>query len=198
MVPIKETKLTELKEALHYMKMGELKEICLQLGITYQGQKAERIQHIISFLQGEEIKKPSSLPQVSKAKKGVSYPLAKDTLILSGSYKNDAATRSFLKTLIGDYFHFTAFGQDWIKERWIQGNPPTYREFAEYWQKEFQTRKQRKATPKKEWAYLNFVQKYCKDHGNFTRKEITEAWEKHRISQINRAQIILKEYLNKV
>jgi hypothetical protein len=186
------SELIELKESLHCMKMEELKEVCDHLNLPFQGQKRARIERILTFLETGKVLKPSELPMASKALKNKDYPLAPETLILSGSYKNDLATRTFLKSLIGDYFHFTAFGQDWIKERWAQGNPPTYKEFAEFWKKEFVARKQRKATPKQEWAYLNFVQKYSSEHRNFTRQHLTRAWESYRLEQVQIVRKLLK------
>lgn len=61
----------------------------------------------------------------------------------------------FLKKLIGDYFHFTAFGVDWVDERWMDGNPPTYQEFVDMWRAEYKRRQETPANPKEEWAYIN-------------------------------------------
>ena len=52
-----------------------------------------------------------------RVRKGKKYPLQPKTKILIGAYKNDLATRLFFKELIGDHFHFTTFGIDWINER---------------------------------------------------------------------------------
>ena len=57
--------------------------------------------------------------------------------MLKGGYKNDLKTRIFFKSIIGDYFHFTAFGIDWLKEQWMKGEPPTYKKFADMWTKEY-------------------------------------------------------------
>ncbi len=62
-------------------------------------------------------------------------------MILKGSYKNDLKTRLFFKNIVGDHFHFTAFGIDWINEKWMEGNPPTYRDYATMWQSEVDRRK---------------------------------------------------------
>jgi hypothetical protein len=115
-----------LREMLPYMNLKELKEACQILALPASGQKGEIIQRIYSFCEKGIVLTPSKVPEVSIAKK---------TLILKGAYKNDAKTRAFLKSMIGEHFHFTAFGQDWIKERWLAGNPPTYKEFADYWKK---------------------------------------------------------------
>ena len=189
---LNETELTELKEALHFMNMEELKKVCQILKLSFQGQKIDKIDRILAFLKTGTVSKPSPLPPISQAQKNVTYPLVPETLILSGSYKNDPITRGFMKGLVGDHFHFIAFGQEWIKQRWRQGKPPTYSEFAIFWQGEYVARQNKKASPKKEWAYLNFVQKYCQEHQTFTRQQLIESWEKHRTAQVKKAKSILK------
>lgn len=67
---------------------------------------------------------------------------------------------------MGDHFHFTAFGIDWIKKRCIEGNPPTYGEFTLFWQKEHTARKQRKSSSKQERAYITFLQNHVKKYPN--------------------------------
>lgn len=193
MASLKESDFNELYEALHYMNMAELKEVCAKLHLSFKGQKSDLIKAIMSFLQTGNVAKVSSLPEAAKAKKNVSYPLAPKTYILSGNYKNDAPTRAFMKSLIGAHFHFTAFGQDWIRERWKEGSPPTYAEFAAFWQKEYEARKKRKATPKKEWAYLTFIQKYSQDHPHVSRQQISDAWGKHLEIQVKKAIDLLRK-----
>ncbi len=183
----------ELAEGLYYLKMNELKEVCTELNLPPQGQKILLIKRILTFLETGSQTPSVPLPYISKVVKGQSYPLAPDTLILSGSYKNDAATRAFFKELIGNHFHFTAFGQDWIKARWEQGNPPTYEEFADYWQRECTSRKNKKAEPKQEWAYLNFIQTCSKQHPNFSRQEIAIAWAEFRDEMAKKVKNILDQ-----
>ncbi len=186
--------ISELQTALHYLNMGELKDVCEHLHIPFSGKKGEVIRRILYFLKSGEILTSPLIPAVSKAKKGVAYPLSPKTLILLGSYKNDQNTRLFMQKLVGTHFHFTAFGQDWIKEQWLAGTPPTYQEFANFWQREYETRQKRTATPKKEWAYLNFIQHYLEKNPNAKRKEIADAWKKERLAQVKKAQKILRSY----
>lgn len=187
--------LTELNTALLFMKVGELKATCLKLNIPAKGQKPQLISNIISFLQTGTIPPPKSIPSKSKAQKGKNYPLAPDTLIVKGSYKNDADTRAFFKSLVGPHFHFTAFGQDWIKKKWMEGKPPTYREFADFWAKDYLARKNRKAEPKEEWAYLNFIQSYLAKHPNTHRQEMADAWKVYREEQAEQAQQLIESLL---
>lgn len=138
-----------------------------------------------------EILQPKKIPTISKAETGKKYPLKPDTLILYGAYKNDLTTRNFFKKLIGEHFHFTAFGQDWIAKRWQQGKPPTYSEFAKAWQKEYLKRKSSKANPKKEWAYLNFLQRFLTQHPNASKQQLALAWKKERNKQAKNAMWVL-------
>lgn len=192
----KNSLLEELRCSLHYLKVAELKELCLKLKIPPKGQKPQLIKNIMSFLQYGKVNPILATPPQSKAQKGKSYPLTPNTVILKGNYKNDAKTRAFFKSLIGEYFHFTAFGQDWIKQRWMEGNPPTYQEFASFWEEENQARKTRKAEPKQEWAYLNFIQSYLAKHPNSPRQEIADAWKVYREEQVAQANQILQSVLN--
>lgn len=120
--------LEQLSESLLYLHVEELKEITARLHISDKGAKGAIIARILHFLQfGEELLLPK-FPAVSCAKKGVVPALLPKSLMLRGTYKNDLATRLFFKTLIGEHFHFTAFGIDWLNERWMEGKPPTYQE----------------------------------------------------------------------
>ena len=166
----------QLNQSIWYLHVEELKEIAVQLGISDKGAKGAVIARILHFLQsGEELVMPK-FPAVSCAKKGVFQQLSPKSLMLRGAYKNDLAARLFFKTLIGEHFHFTAFGIDWLNERWLQGNPPTYQEFADMWMAETERRLHEKAAPKQEWAYIRFVQKYMEDHPETSREELMQSW----------------------
>lgn len=182
-----------LDEALYYMNMEELKQACEELELSVIGKKRDLIHRMLTFIQTGKIVKIKPIPALSKAEKGREYPLSAKTVILYGAYKNDLKTRLFMKKLVGDYFHFTAFGQDWMKERWYAGNPPTYAEFADFWIREYNHRKISKANPKQEWAYLNFIQRYTKQHPQTSKDSMMAAWKKQRAEKAAVAQKILKK-----
>jgi hypothetical protein len=77
--------------------------------------------------------------------------------------------------------------------RWMQGKPPTYAEFAKMWQQEFTRRQNTVATPRQEWAYLNFMQRFQKASPNASRKEMTMAWKKTRAEQAAKALAFLNK-----
>lgn len=184
---------TQLFESLYFLKMAELKKLCLQLNLPSAGAKAEIIDRIKHFITTGKILEIPPIPAISKAQKGKSYPLAPQTLMLIGAYKNDAQTRAFFKKFIGNHFHFTAFGIDWLNLRWKQGTPPTYQEFADMWQKEYTKRKMQKPEPKKEWALITFVQRYMEAHPNASHTEVMKAWHKKRAEMVALVQEYFKE-----
>lgn len=169
-----------LKESLIFLHVRELKEIAIQLSLSDKGNKMTIIIRILHFLKtGQKLTLPK-FPEKSCAKRAGFYSLGENEWMLKGSYRNDLKTREFFKELIGDHFHFTAFGIDWLNERWMEGNPPTYRAFASMWQEEYEKRKNLPVAPKEEWAYINFVRQYSVNFPNAGKKVINHAWECER------------------
>lgn len=160
--------------------MDELKDLAIRLSLLDKGNKMMIIMRILYFLQTGQKLTMSKFPEKSCAKKGKNYPLERATLMLKGSYKNDLETRLFFKRMIGEHFHFTAFGIDWLNHRWMEGNPPTYDEFAIMWQDEYEKRLKIPASPKQEWAYINFVKNFLLESSEATRDSINKAWECER------------------
>lgn len=181
------------KNALYFLYVEELKNLCEQLHLSNKGKKGELIQRIFAFIDNGTILDVIPFPEKSKADPKKHYPLALNTLMLIGNYKNDLKTRLFFKKVIGVHFHFTAFGIDWINEKWLDGNPPTYGEFVKFWQLEYERRKKEKAIPKQEWAYINFIQDYLIKNPDASREKTMLEWEKER----DRNFMIVKNFLSK-
>ena len=72
---------------------------------------------------------------------------------------------------------------------------PTYKEFAEFWQKEYVRRQKNPENPKKEWAYINFTQRLLKENPHASQKEIIMAWEEARRIQIEIVQNIINSFI---
>jgi hypothetical protein len=115
--------------------------------------------------------------------------------MLKGGYKNDLKTRIFFREIIGQHFHFTAFGIDWLESRWMDGNPPTYQEFADMWSKEYEFRTAYGSAPKAEWAYINFVKMHSNENPNASRNEILSSWEIERTKHKELVDKFFKGYL---
>lgn len=188
---ISESQLNTLTYALNFLHVDELKKLCLQFHLSDKNTKSALIMSIMHFIKtGEVIKKPL-IPDICRAKRGQTYPHHPNTRMLYGAYKNDLQTRLFFKQLIGEHFHFTAFGIDWLNDRWMSGNPPTYQEFANMWQTEYLRRKIMGSEPKTEWAYINFTQKLIQLHPGISHMHIIEAWKEEREKQVNIVHDIL-------
>ncbi|GAB4238227.1 MAG: hypothetical protein Tsb0021_18010 [Chlamydiales bacterium] len=173
-------KLTELENSLLFLHVRELKEIARKLSLIDQGNKKRIIFRICHFLlTGEKLTIPK-YPKESCAQRGKTYPVTQDGLMIKGGYKNDLKNRLFFKHLIGPHFHFTAFGIDWLNEQWLKGTPPTYLEFAKMWENEYARRKEISVSPKEEWAYINFVQNFLKQHPSASQENINQSWQAER------------------
>jgi hypothetical protein len=182
-----------LFEDLYFLTMQELRELSVHFGLSKKGKKAFLIDALKQFLSTGQILHEPQIPSVSRARPRQSIPLAPDSLILKGSYKNDLKTRLFMKSLIGPHFHYTAYGVDWINERWLKGEPPTYEEFARAWQEEYRATQTSKRPPKKEWALINFVQEYQKRHPQASKEETLQAWKDIRALKAQRVKESLQD-----
>lgn len=185
----------ELKENLSYMHIDELKSQLQELGLSLKGfNKNELIERLAHYVvTGKELA-ALEIPAVSKASRHATYTLDAKSLMLFGSYKNDLATRKFFRQLIGEHFHFTAQGIDWLRERWLEGKPPTYAEFAQEWQAEYERNKEQKRPPKQEWAYIRFLQNYTQRFPHASQKEMTHAWNMERKEIVQKVRVFFKQY----
>lgn len=180
-----------LADALLYMNMTQLRDICTLLSLPSTEKKAQLIEIIIYFIRFGSVLKLPEIPPKSRSTQYPYQPLSSTSLMLFGSYKNDAASREFFKKLIGPHFHFTAFGIDWLNDRWLQGNPPTYQEFVDYWIHETKERKKFKVDPKKEWAFIRFLQRMQTEQPNLIQKELMKEWKQLRSQKSQEAKALL-------
>ena len=189
------TERAKLSGSIVFFNIQELKRMCEGLRLPGAGKKMALITRIMTYLETGEVVLSPLIPAVSRPQRGEKQELAPAAKMLYGSFKNDAATRAFLKTLVGKHFHYTAFGLDWLNERWLAGNPPTFAEFATFWQAETNARKKQKAPLKKEWALLNFVMAYIKKYPEAPREEVVIAWKHERALQVEAGMQLLRKAL---
>lgn len=98
--------------------------------------------------------------------------------------------------MIGQQFHFTAYGIDWLNDRWYAGEPPTYQEFADCWVTETAKRKQNKPEPKDEWQYINFMQQMAYEQPHLQKDELMAAWKKLQADKSHTAFELIKKISN--
>jgi hypothetical protein len=185
--------LSNLQNSMNYLHVRELKAYCEKFGLSLKGKKSTLIYRVIHFLKTGEKLEIAKYPINSISKSNKDYTPKPRDLILKGLYKNDLKTRLFFKSIIGQHFHFTAFGVDWLEQRWIDGNPPTYQEFANMWSKEYVLRKTNGSNPKAEWAYITFVKNYLAKHAQVSRTELLKQWELERLRHKSLVDIIINE-----
>ncbi|MBM3857506.1 MAG: hypothetical protein FJ390_06035 [Verrucomicrobia bacterium] len=173
-------KLKQLQESLPFLHREELRLLCERHALSIRGSKPQVLQRILYFVETGKEREEKKIPSVLRIQKGAAPSLHLQSLMLYGGYKNDLKTRLFFKKIIGEYFHFTAFGIDWLRQRWLAGQPPTYQEFAQMWESEFKKGQQQKPAPKKEWAYICFTQQFLKMNPKATRQELLAAWHQER------------------
>lgn len=183
--------LSKLQSSMNYLHVSELKAYCEKFGLSLKGKKFTLIYRIIHFLKTGEKLEVAKYPAKSISKSKKDYNPKPNDLILKGLYKNDLKTRLFFKSIIGQHFHFTAFGVDWLEQRWIVGNPPTYQEFADMWSREYKLRKTNGSNPKAEWAYITFVKNYLTNHPKASRPELLRQWELERLRHKSLVDTIL-------
>lgn len=185
----------ELKENLSYLHVDELKAQLQELGLSVKGfNKNELIERLMHYVATGKELAHREIPAVSKAARHEMPTLDAKSSMLYGSYKNDRATREFFKQLIGKHFHFTAQGIDWLRERWLEGKPPTYAEFAQEWQAEYERNKEQKRPPKQEWAYIRFIQNYTQHFPHTSKEEMTDAWNRERQEAVKKVHEFFKRY----
>lgn len=187
-----------LQDMLHYMKMIELKKACRMLSVSDKGKKAELIDRILLFIYKGHTKTVPKIPAISCAKNYAAQSLNALSLMLYGGYKNDLKTRNFFKKMVGVHFHFTAFGIDWLNERWLQGNPPTYQEFADYWIQEIAQRKREKPKPKDEWMFIRFMQYMKNVEPQVSKGDLMHAWKELQAQKAKEAYQLVKKAINKL
>ncbi|OQA36204.1 MAG: hypothetical protein BWY54_00208 [Candidatus Dependentiae bacterium ADurb.Bin331] len=189
-------KLSILTDALYFLKMTQLKRACDLFQLPTEGKKIELIKRILTFVQTGKIIHAPTIPEESHARNYPVQAISSSALMLYGSYKNDAETRAFFKKIIGPHFHFTAFGIDWLNELWLNGNPPTYQEFADYWSEETARRKDKRVKPKDEWRYINFLQHMQKEQPSLSKTELMKKWKKLQADNARTAFEILQSIKN--
>ena len=172
--------ILKIEEALYCLKVGELRILSKKLNLDSKENKKLLIKNIIYFLKYRKIPEKIKIPEVSIAKKDTKYQIQLNELMLKGSYKNDNQTKEFFQKHIGTHFHFTAFGIDWLNDRWINGNPPIYKEFIDMWVSENQNRKLKKADMKIEWAYMRFSKKYLEENPSASKEVVITKWNEER------------------
>jgi len=176
----------KLKEALYFLKKEELSLILSKASQETMGCKQDLIDRVEGLF--------STVPQKEK-QTAASSRLKSNTqnshLISPKTYTNGQKSRQIFLKLIGPHFKFTTYGMDWIKKQWALGKEPSYRDFAEYWQKEFQ-RRQDGGDFKSKLTNRRVV--FFREHKGLglSKAELEQAWKTKREEMRDLVWVLLK------
>ena len=178
----------ELFEDFYCLNMKQLRALCEYFKVPKVGNKGFLIDLLKTYLLTGEIITPIPIPAVSRVQEGTDTRLHEEGYMLYGVYKNDLKTRLFMKSLVGEHFHYTAQGNEWMLKRWQEGNSPTYKEFAAWWQEAYEAPQ---PAPKKEWAYINFTRSYLNQFPDVSKEEILKQWKAYQANAADRVHDLL-------
>ena len=184
---LNKTDLKRLESAIYFLKVTELKQICEKFNQCNRGSKQDLINTLLAYARGD--KNYSTNKQLSEAEKTLRANADRydsSVYIVPGVYTNNKVSRTVLIDLIGRHFTFTSYGMNWIKAQWHSGHCPSYLEFADYWQAEYQKRKNRDDFASKQT--LQRVNLFREMKGeNLSKQELEKAWAIERTKQATTA-----------
>jgi len=166
----KDISITDFKE--FYWLKSELMNFCRELKISSSGGKIEIANRIAEYLETGKISKKiiTKKPKLPKAIK----PLTEETIIgvEQRTYKEK---KEFLKSIIGNHFHFTIHLLDYFKENI---GKKTYGELIQEWYKEQKINRDpnfvKEITP--QFEYNTYIRDFMKDNPNTTKKIAIQCW----------------------
>ena len=90
----------DIQESLLFLHVEELRDLSILLSLDPKGTKKDLVFCITHYLATGEKWISPKIPPISRAVKGVFYPLEENTVMLKGSYKNDLKTRLYQNLLL--------------------------------------------------------------------------------------------------
>lgn len=175
--------LQALESAIYFLKVTELKQLCESHALCAKGSKQDLINTLLCFAKGEGAATLNAIQSsAEKSLRANADNFDESIYMVPGKYRNNRASRTILTELIGRHFTFTAYGMDWVKAEWHAGRCPSYLEFADYWQTEYERRKARGDFASKQTLQrVNFFR--TMKEKNLSREALEAAWAKKRAEQ---------------
>lgn len=167
----KKIRIKDFKD-FYWLKV-ELVEFCRKIGISSSGGKIEISNRISEYLKtGKVTKKTTSKkPKLPKP----TQPITENTII-GIEYRTYKEKTEFLKSEIGNQFHFTIHLLDYFKEN---TGKKAYRDLIKEWYKERELRKDPNYVKEIEpqFEYNIFIRDFTKDNPNKTRNDAIKYWK---------------------
>jgi len=171
--PILDNKISIKDFKDFYWLKVELIDFCRDVGISGSGGKIEISNRISEYLETGKvtIKTKTKKPTLRKS----TQPITKDTVI-GIEYRSYKEKKDFLKSEIGNKFHFTAHILDYFKEN---AEKKTYQDLINEWHKEQELKKDpnRVKVIAPQFEYNTYIRDFLKDNPNKTINEAIKYWK---------------------
>jgi len=167
----KEISIEDFKD--FYWLKSELMKFCRESGISSGDGKIEIANRISEYLETGKITKKATTrkPKLPKA----TQPITKKT-VLGIEYRTYKEKKEFLKSVIGNRFHFTIHLLNYFKEK---SGEKTYGDLIKEWYKEQELKKDpnfaKEIAP--QFEYNTYIRDFMKDNPNKTRNDAIKYWK---------------------
>lgn len=156
-----------------YWLKVELTKFCKENGLSGSGGKIEISNRIIEYLKTGKVSKTETIKKRKLIK--ATEPISKKTII-GIEHRSYKEKKEFLKSIIGNQFHFTIHLLDYFKKN---AGKKTYSDLINEWHKEQELKKdpnfEKEIAP--QFEYNTYIRDFSKDNPNKTRNEAIEYWK---------------------
>ena len=156
-----------------YWLKVELVDFCRKIGISSSGGKIEISDRISEYLETGKVTKKTvtKKPKLQKP----TQPITKDTVI-GIEYRTYKEKKEFLKSEVGNQFHFTVHLLDYFKKN---TGEKTYKDLIKEWYRERELRKDpnyiKEIAP--QFEYNTYIRDFMKANPNKTRNDAIKYWK---------------------
>jgi len=167
----KEISIKDFKD--FYWLKSELISFCREIGLSSSGGKIEIANRISKYLETGKITKKATTkkPKLPKA----TQPITNGTVI-GIEYRTYKEKKEFLKSVIGNQFHFTINLLDYFKKN---TGKRTYGDLIKEWYKEQELKKDpnfaKEIAP--QFEYNTYIRDFMKNNPNKTRNDAIKYWK---------------------
>jgi hypothetical protein len=156
-----------------YWLKSELVQFCREMGIGSGGGKIEIAERIFEYLKtGKVIKKA----RVKKLKLPKATQLITEETVIGVEYRAYKEKKEFLKSIIGNNFHFTVHLLEYFKKN---AGKKTYGDLMKEWYKEQEQKKDpnfvKEIAP--QFEYNTYIRDFMKDNLDKSRSEAIKYWK---------------------
>jgi len=167
----KEININDFKD--YYWLKSELMIFCREVGISSSGGKIEIANRIAEYLETGKVTKKAATKKTKLPK--ATQPITNETII-GIEYRTYKEKKEFLKSAIGNHFHFTIHLLDYFKKN---TGKRTYGDLVKEWYHEQELQKDpnfvKEIAP--QFEYNTYIRDFMKDNPNKTRNDAIKYWK---------------------